>query len=141
MEEQFLINYDLCLKLKEKGYDLCSFAYFNSDKEFNYSIDELNSKFVSNTGLDIFWEKPGSVVIPLLQQVIDWFELNHDIEIETMMNWKWIDEDETLIDKTYTHVLLNLKGAQIVFLSGKAPEKRTRLLAIIEGIKEALTLI
>lgn len=139
MEEQFLINYDLCLKLKEKGYNLSSFAYFNSDKEFNYSIDGLNSKFVSNIGLED--KKPVAVVIPLLQQVIDWFALNHEIEIETVMNWAWMDEEETVIDRVYCHILLKLKGAQIIYLSGKAPIKTTRLLAIEEGIKEALTLI
>jgi predicted ATP-grasp superfamily ATP-dependent carboligase len=81
--ENLFVPYEIALKLKEKGFDEPSLAYYDKDKDFIIGI-------LNNIGLKRF------ISAPLYQQVVDWFREKHKIVIyvglydrEDVNSWKY----------------------------------------------------
>ena len=120
MEEQFVL-FDTAFSLKEKGflYDCLGFYYYDGSLQ--------KHKLIYNESSDEYWT---SINAPLYQQVVDWFAGLYHLDIETIMNWRWKDENEDEAIRVYSYVILKQIGTRIEHLSGKTGVFKTKREAI-----------
>lgn len=150
MREQF-VPYEIALKLKEKGFDEpCLlqegyiFSYFGESKyRFHSQLTggPFGTDLKGKKNSDLKGELPKYkdwVLIPLWQQVIDWFRTKHNIDISVFAGvshveatpihwWTWVTRIEDLLNSDVN------ENFQI--------QKATFEEARQTGIEHALTLI
>ena len=129
IEEEF-VSYEIAKTLKEMGFNKTCFAWYCNDMNILYSnlyngnpIAEFNMPPIPKQ-LDCY--------VPLIQQVIDWFAINKNIEINAT-SWK----KEGTKDVIIWYVSVNKLGDPCTY-KGKTYESRRG--ALIGGIEEAIKL-
>jgi len=98
--KHLFVSYDLSLQLKEKGFDEPCFGrweYFDIVNRLGVKLEQTNT-----SSQDAFsWQICSA---PLYQQVTDWFEINHNLEIIPMHR----DVDATI--QGWTFMLIDFKN-------------------------------
>ena len=131
MMKKLFVPLDIAMILKEKGFDEPCLGWYHqrTDSSSKLYIQEVHKKDL------LYYDN--SVLVPLYQQVIDWFRENHKIWINVYHNDQWefeiifLDEDE----KTLQYQQNYFETHDPIFPAGEYYP------ILIEAIKEALTLI
>lgn len=102
MEKEF-VTYDIAIKLKELGFNENCFGYYKNNNTLIW--------FAGNIGVD-HWNLPDidDIPAPLWQQVIDWFRIKHNINVETCYHPNIKKYSGVVSDKSWTmpkHLTLN----------------------------------
>jgi len=120
------VDYDLAVELKNKGFDMPCLGFYSRNRFcFNDEMDESSnqSDYSINSQLDSYF-----VAAPLIDQVIEWFIQEHNINVYSQRNG--------LTNDYYTFVF-----CRNITQLNHLPVCNSRFQALTIGIKYALTYI
>ena len=96
--KHLFLNKHLSLLAKEKGFDNPCLAIYTPEGNFQHLLHiDGNDKFFSFNNSGCISE---TCTAPLYQQIIDWFEIEHQIYIYTFKyigRWNWKIDTEIII--------------------------------------------
>ena len=96
MEE--FVTYEIAIQLKEKEFSNNCIAYYNEEGVLNpIDTDFINFRDIGEN----------NTKAPLWEQAIDWLEKQHNLDIETYMNYH-VDDDNK-VSKIYGCLVLQLE--------------------------------
>ncbi len=127
---ELFVPYELALKAKDRGFDEPCFGYYNPQKELN--PNSFNSK-----QKEITLRNGQGCTAPLYQQLVDWFDVEHNIQIDCSKD----DDGYFNIKIRRWKIVTNIEDIDSYEIIYNWNISRNRNTSLIKALTEAFKLI